>query len=180
MSARPKYAFLDIETTGLDPVKNEPWEIGYILMPGRKEWDYSIVPNPETVDPEASKVNGYGRRPSARVVSPDMACSLILEHLTGRIVIGNNVQFDLAFLREFLRRRGYIPNGRGVPWHYNPVCLKSMYGGLTGEPPPWDTRRIEHDFHIDRVALNAPEHTALGDARWNFAVYQKMMSRGTT
>jgi DNA polymerase III epsilon subunit-like protein len=168
---QPKYAFLDIETTGLDPVKNEPLEIAYILMPHRHEHSFTIVPQPERVGPVAMRVNGWGKRAFAPTVSPDMACGLILEHLTRRIVIGNNVQFDLSFLSHLLRRRGYNP----IPWHYNPVDLKAMWGGMVGEAPPWDTSKIEDDLDIERRDLEAPEHTALGDARWNFAVYNAIM-----
>lgn len=159
-------AFLDIETSGLDPVIHEPIEVAYILEPEGKVINVSLDFNVKGADPEALKVNGYGHREFApQVESNSIFAGLLVKDLKDRIIIGNNVQFDMNFLREFLRRHDLAPT-----WRHSVVDLKAIAGGVLGIEPPWHI-----DTLCEKLGATPPgleQHTALGDTIWNREFYQ--------
>lgn len=161
------HAFLDIETTGLDPVVHDALEVAYILEPEGEIVNVSLPFVQENADPKALEINGWGKRPFAPFMPPK-GFALKLQHdLKDRIIIGNNVQFDMGFLREFLRKQGV----GGPTWYYNVVDIKAIAGGACGKLPPWDTAEL-----CELIGTDPPDatvvHTALGDTVWNRDFYR--------
>jgi DNA polymerase III epsilon subunit-like protein len=105
-------AFIDTETTGLDPHTQEVIEIAIILVDSGKRTltlHRKIKPERlEVADPYALKVNGYAANPEAwndalpmSVVGPE-----IVSFLKGAVLVGHNVSFDREFLVRNLERSG--------------------------------------------------------------------------
>jgi DNA polymerase-3 subunit epsilon/ATP-dependent DNA helicase DinG len=93
---------LDIETTGLDPVKDTIIEIGAVRFNGnRVEAEYSQLINPgRPIPPMITQLTGISdemvrREPPIKAIIQDF------ESFVGDCpVLGHNIRFDLGFLRR--------------------------------------------------------------------------------
>lgn len=96
---KTKYAFIDIETTGLDCYKHEIIEIA-ILTDSQK---YHVKVSPQRLDIADSKaleINGYNSKDWDGAVR---ACDVALKTsnmLEGCVIVGHNPGFDMGFLGE--------------------------------------------------------------------------------
>jgi DNA polymerase-3 subunit epsilon len=145
-------AFIDTETTGLDPQVHEVIEIAIILTHSNgRTLTYHRKIKPERLDvadPIALKVNGYAANPEAwddalpmSAVGPEIL--LFLDNalsdgviLAGHnvVLVGHNVSFDREFLIQNLKRAGLKGNisHRTIDTitlayeHLQPLGLKSM------------------------------------------------------
>jgi DNA polymerase-3 subunit epsilon len=128
LAERP-LAFIDVETTGLDPQRHEVTELAVVfdahwLNKTAAPWTrritvvgdaavYTTKVKParlDQADPIALQINGYSEydwaaAPAASAVAP------IVAELLGRsganpIMVGHNVQFDISFLASLLRQGG--------------------------------------------------------------------------
>jgi DNA polymerase III epsilon subunit-like protein len=172
-----KIVFLDLETTGLNPFDNEILEVAMIVREDGapdKEIDFSLKIDLRKASERALKVNQYHTRRSQledKQVTRAKAVALLTVYLDGAIVVGNNVQFDLRFIENYLDGSAAET---ATPWHYHPVDLKALVAGRFGlGEPPWSTGEI-----ASAVGVNLPSqtvlHTAMGDCRWNRDVYDAL------
>ena len=170
--SKPDLVFLDLETSGLDPVEHEPIEFG-IVGPDTFEWTFSVPFDLGKASPEALEVNGWGARefaPPWGSGTPIEAAVSLHSHLSGRVLVGNGVHFDAAMVREFIRR--HAPALNPAPWDYRLVDLKSLAAGRIGvDPRDLSTAAIGRHFG---VPLPDDAHTAIVDARWNRDLFYAM------
>jgi len=110
----------DCETTGLDPIKNDPIEISiYRLSDGAHQTWFLKPTNPDNIDAAAVRVNGYnvddirgltkaGREkylPAEKQIISienwlnDDNCSAV-----DRLLVGQNVDFDKNMLQELWKK----------------------------------------------------------------------------
>lgn len=171
--SKPGLIFLDLETSGLDPVDDEPIEFG-IVGPGAAEWTFSVPFDEAKASPEALKVNGWGQREFAPLI-PDArdAAVKLWGYLGGNpapVLVGNAVHFDASFVREFIRR--HAPALNPEPWDHRLVDLKSLAAGRIGvDPRSLTSAAIGRHFG---VPLPDDAHTAIVDARWNRDLFYAM------
>lgn len=134
--------FLDTETTGLDVFSgHELLSIAVITEwpDGRIERWESLI-KPERLDlasEKALQINGYcdaiwAMAPTFDEVAPEILSRL--EYGDGKMLVGHNVQFDVTFIRESLKRKGYehrlaypmIDTITLAHEHLQPIGLRSM------------------------------------------------------
>lgn len=192
-------AVVDLETTGLDPERHDAWEIAIVRRNTNgmvSEYLWQKRPNEQALleaDPEALRINRYHER----MVVPDDAYALdftsgfggflpvtiglgemvkqIHTLLDGAVFIGSNPGFDAAFLRKMLG---------AAPWQYRPVCVATLAAGFLYSAEPGSMPDYGHPFstgHVSRhmgVSQPGPDdaHTALGDARWAFNLYNAVVT----
>lgn len=101
-------AFIDTETTGLDPSIHEIIEFAIIREDTEgfvEEWSTQIRPTHiETADPEALRINGYNTEAWAHAPTFDLAAEFISRMLDGCVLVGHNIAFDALFLTEEFKR----------------------------------------------------------------------------
>ncbi len=153
-------AFIDVETTGLDPAVNRIAEIGVVTVDGddAAEWTTFIA-----------QPNGQSRRPGSadglvepsEIATPcfkDIAVELE-KRLAGRLLIAHNARFDYAFLKaEFQRVR--------VDFSRDVLCTVMLSRRLYPQHA-----RHDLDSLMQRHDLRANvRHRALPDAQllWQF------------
>lgn len=104
-------AFLDIETTGLDPNTHDIIQYGIILeWPDGACQEYSgkILPkNIASADPKALALNGYTEEAWEDAQTTSEAAQEIHRLLKGAVIIGHNVHFDLGFIQVLMAREGF-------------------------------------------------------------------------
>jgi DNA polymerase III epsilon subunit-like protein len=175
-------AFLDVETTGLDPQENELLEVAFILRSddprtADQEVYFSLPIHLSRSSAQALEVNRFYERQDEldvlRVTYPEALHKLA--RLKGALVVGNNVQFDLRFIEAFLNRHEAFLAETGVesttPWYYSPLDLKAFVAGRCGMLKPASTKLIAE---VAGIPLPKDAHTALADARWNAQVYDAL------
>ena len=98
-----KYAFLDIETTGLDKENDEIIEIGVVCTDEKtitERWSAVVIPNkniPETV----TELTGIDKDTvNAEGIPLEKAMHILRDKLRGRVTVIYNAAFDMAFLRR--------------------------------------------------------------------------------
>lgn len=166
-------AFLDIETTGLDVRQHEVLEVAYVLRPAavgimqypEREVHFSLPINPSNANPKALEINGYYDRLAfleSIQINRMEACERLEDDLTGALIVGNNVGFDLRFLGQLLGSE---------PWFYQPLDLKAYAAGMCGKASPVGTKFLAE---LAEVPLPEDAHTALADACWNRDVYNEL------
>ena len=165
LAALPAIA-LDLETTGLDVANDRIVQIGAVAMRG------PMVLGEPRID---TRVDPGVPIPAAstrihRISDPDVAGSPRLpelfqqlgEALAGRVVVGQNVRFDLAVLRHEAARAG-------VPWRDPPVLdVTHLAGALDRGLVDLSLDSLANRFGVTIEA----RHDALGDslaAAWIFA-----------
>ncbi|NJP70409.1 3'-5' exonuclease [Streptomyces sp. C1-2] len=135
-------AFVDCETTGLDPARHHVWEIAVIRRRADGvdcEYLWQIRPDLTTAEPEALKIGRYEERfavpdgfeaiemfesgPPFRTTLPEVLFDL-QDALKDAVIVGSNPGFDVAFLTALLRA-----HGRKLPWHYRPVDISTLAAG---------------------------------------------------
>lgn len=118
-----KLAFIDTETTGLDPINNEIIEIAIKIIDTEiirttcvSDVSYEFegkfkIRCMETANPKALEINGYNEEEWQGAYNwSKQACERLVERLKDCVVVGHNVQFDIDFIREECNRQDvYCP-----------------------------------------------------------------------
>ena len=103
-------AFIDVETTGLNPQLHEIIEISIIkVCPVKGQTNFTSKVKPvhiEYASEEALRINGYNAKDWRSAPDADMVFSKVSEMLAGCILVGHNVRFDEEFLSETCHRLG--------------------------------------------------------------------------
>lgn len=169
------FVFIDIETTGLNLLKNEIIEIGCVLTTSSLkvvgEFELKIKPEHiENADPVALKINHYNEKDWEEAISLGEAMGILAKKVEGCIMVGHNVAFDAGFL-EYAFNKTKLTNSM----HYHKLDTISI---------AW--AKLHHDPSIEHFSLremcvrfgikNERAHSALSDARATYELYKKLMS----
>jgi hypothetical protein len=194
-------AFVDTETTGLDPERHEIWEVGLILPDG-SEHSWQLPVDLSRADSIALNVGQFHERRQLQglgFVSPAELsewCSRFVALTRGLHLAGCVVSFDAERLAKLLRANGECPM-----WHYHLIDVEALAAGYVSakcEGEGWDgtkgTVRVDRqDGSVNNIDGRPPwksvdlslavgvnpedfeKHTAMGDARWAKAIYEAVM-----
>ena len=162
-------AFLDIETSGLEPTVHDIVEIA-IIHPEKGEWSSRVKLDPgAVVQQEALKINGYIEGEWSAAPSFDQLMPKISELLDQVIIVAHNVAFDMAFIEYAFKRRSKTSNNLS---RYRIDTMMLAYEHLV----PSGISRLSLDAVCDFLGIsNEGNHRALQDARRCKAVYEKLM-----
>jgi len=168
------FAFLDIETTGLNLLQHEIIEIGCVVTtPDLKvleEFELKIKPEHiEDADPVSMKVNHYDADAWKSAYTLKEAMSILSEKVRGCIMVGQNVSFDFGFIEVAFTKLGIVN-----PMHYHKLDTIAIAWAKLHRDPDLDyfsLREMCLRFGIE----NKSPHTGLGDARATYELYKKLM-----
>ena len=179
---RHNLAFIDVETTGFDPIKNEMIEIAGIVakqipQAGRgpkleiiDEFEFKIKPEHlETADPEALRINGYNEAEWLFAPSLTEVMKAISEKTIDAILVAQNVMFDHGFLQAAFQKTG-VQN----KMHYHKLDLIPMaFAKLYHDEKAvhFNLRALAEYFSIK----NEKAHSALSDIRTTFEIYKRLL-----
>jgi len=182
LDSRRDLAFIDVETTGFDPVTQEVVEIGCIIMerdptdPTKltlvEEIDMKVKPDHiETADPGALRVNGYNEADWIFAYTQQQAFQLLADKTKGCVFVAHNVAFDWNFVDTSFRRLG-IEHG----FERNKLDTLSIayakFSGNNSDIRHLSLRSLCEHFEIK----NEKAHSALPDVRAMIEIYKKLMA----
>lgn len=121
-----KIAFVDLETTGLNPHTAEIIEIGVLVynLKAKTIKEHQVKVRPlyiERADPKALEVNGYTEKAWKDAVTLEEALNQIAEVCEGATFLAWNATFDWSFLEK-----AYHDTGLNIPFHYHRICVMSI------------------------------------------------------
>ena len=168
-------AFIDLETTGLDPACHEILEAAVIRVDGGTlaEIDHTDVRvHPERIEdasPEALRINGYAPEAWKDAASLGQALEWIAPLLDGAVLAGHNPGFDRAFLEAGCRRTGIAPPA----WDHHLLDTASLAW------PLFASGRLA-SLSLDAVCahlgiVRKERHRALADAANSLDVARRMI-----
>lgn len=158
-------AVLDVETTGLHPQRDGIWEIAVLLVDaGRVSGRLSWLLDPGQPLPGAiaalSGVLDAELRDQPRFAA---IAGELLAALQGRLLVGHNLRFDLAFLRRGLRAAGLALRARQL-------CTLRLARQLYPELPAHGLDALCAQFAIPRFIA----HRAPADAEATWQLLQRL------
>lgn len=171
-----RLAFLDTETTGLDPDLHEVWEVGVIVREddGTETEEHWFLPvDLGRADAVALRIGGFHDRYDRELVERlDLFARDFAKLTRGCHLVGAVISFDEERLRRLLRSNGACPE-----WHYHLIDIEALVAGQFGVQPPWKSDEL--GAMVGTLVSDEDRHTAIGDARWAKAVYDAVMAPPT-
>jgi DNA polymerase III subunit epsilon len=157
--AHQRFAVVDVETSGLSPVRHRILQVAVVEVQGDgtvlDEWTTLVRPSWWRVGPRhvhGLTVRRVWRAPKLARVAPELVA-----RLDGRVIVAHNMAFDWAFIERGLGRAGVHP-GR------EPLRLCTLELSRALDPERTRSHRLgdlcrQHGIVLERA------HDALADAR---------------
>jgi len=162
--------YIDTETSGLDPQRNEIWEIA-LVSDDDEDAVWLLPVDLSRAEPDALRIGRFYERWSHTKTTPLVEAADAIARLTaGAHLVGVNPAFDAAFLSVFLRANGYCP-----AWEYHLVDVLALAAGKLAAEPPWSSRVLSTAVGVNPEDYD--RHTALGDACWAKAIYEAVIGK---
>lgn len=161
---------LDLETTGLRAGSDRIVQIGAMGMgAGAQTEPFGVLVDPGLPIPAASsRIHGITDETVAGADALPLVLPRLRERLSGHLILGFNIGFDLAVLAAEAERHG-------LDWNWTAaLCLRQLATRLLGP----EAMMILGDLESLAAHYQVPvtdRHTALGDAAITLAIYQKML-----
>jgi hypothetical protein len=162
-------AYVDTETTSLDPHTGEIWEVGLVLRRpdgGRSTHSWLLPVNLAQADPMSLAMNGFHDRFDLDKVTPvgstwdsyDTGGRFLKKGFADQfadltrkaVLIGAVPSFDERRLWDLLRRHGQCPM-----WHYQPIDAETLVAGYLIGVKAAKIRTGSHDEALVSLAAMA-------------------------
>jgi DNA polymerase III alpha subunit (gram-positive type) len=179
----PAFFAFDVETTGLDPKRDEIIQLAYQLLDGNlnlvKSGTFFVWPRNTTVSAEVAKINGYSTQKwsANKAISQVELYGQLRDMLSPHkklIPMGHNVKFDLSFLQALFETYGEDKVYRtSLSYHSFDTVAISMFAdyvlhsGLNGS---YKLTHLTERYKIDHSAA----HTADSDIAATVALFKTL------
>lgn len=175
-----KLAFIDIETTGTNPLKHEIIELACLLAKQNEDGTFSTLSefevkvkpeHIETAEPEALRINGYDESQWLFAHSLEEALKLLNQKIDGEATfIAHNVTFDYSFIVNAYSRLGM----KEPFFHKYDTLTMALVRFRNSE----ETQRLSLKALCEKFGIvNEKAHTAMADVRATFEVFKRLMSK---
>jgi DNA polymerase III epsilon subunit family exonuclease len=164
-----RFAFLDLETTGLSPwFGDRICEVGIVISEGKRiRKQYQQLVNPERpLSPGAASTNGLSDGDLEAAPSFAQVADEVAQWLKGAVVVCHNAQFDIQFLDSEFKRLGHEIQISNL---IDTLNLARQFFEL----PSYSLLSIAEAFQVPITAV----HRALDDALTLRGVFFGMMDR---
>jgi len=159
---------LDLETTGLQPARDRIVQIGAVTIDDDPR-QLDMLVNPGMAIPKTSTaIHGLSASDVEHAAAFPLALPTLREFITGRVILGYNIGFDLAVLSAEAKRHG-------MEWTWpGALCLRQLATVLMGRESMLMIADLEGlALHFEVPIID--RHTALGDALMSAALFKKML-----
>ena len=162
-----RFAFLDLETTGLSPwFGDRICEVGIVISEGKRiKQQYQQLVNPERpLSPGAASTNGLSDEELKSAPLFEEVAPRLLGMLSDTVVVCHNAQFDIQFLDSEYKRLGHEVQ---IPNLIDTLKLAREFYDLSSN----SLLSIAEAFHVPMTGA----HRALDDALTARSIFFAMM-----
>lgn len=176
-------AFIDVETTGLDPDKHEIIQLACVIAKQTPrvgkgpeisivdEFELKVAPTRlQDAEPDALRINGFNEMEWVFAVDLKNAMEHFAKKAKGAIMVAHNLTFDDAFIQKAFKSTG-VEN----TLHFQKLDSLSLAFAQHYNKPDVDKYSLRYLCEVYGVK-NERAHTALADTKALFEVYKKMMN----
>ena len=166
LSAGDRFVLIDLETTGLQPGRDEIIEFGALRIDGDKETEFSCLVRPAGPLPKTiAELTGLTDETlQAQGLAMEQALQQFLTFIGRDKLVGYNLSFDMAFLRAACQRTGQL-----MPANRSTDLLNLARRKISGVSNFKLTTLAAH-FALPQQA----SHRALADCRLMKEIYSKL------
>ncbi len=175
-------AFIDCETSGLDPNRHEMIELAVVLarqverqgkgpkleIIAEKEWKIKMK-NIENAEEQALRINGYNEADWIFAFELDAVMKEFAKLTEGATFVSHNLTFDYSFVSKAFEKTGVANK-----MHYGKLDTISMAVARLYDVPQAQSLSLKALCELFKVD-NKKAHTALADTLALVEVYKKMM-----
>jgi len=167
MAKYEKLIFVDLETTGANPIVDRITEIGIVEVQGEQVARWSTLVNPQVpIPPFIQNLTGITDAMVASAPVFEDLAEALLERLRGGLFIAHNARFDYGFLRNAFK-------AAGLSLRADVLCTVKLSRRLYPEEPKHNL-----DVLIQRHQLQADgRHRALADADLLWQLWGKLQQK---
>ena len=162
-----RFAFLDLETTGLSPwFGDRICEVGIVISEGKRIKErYQTLVNPERpLSPGAASTNGLSDEELMSAPLFEEVAPRVLGLLSDTVVVCHNAQFDIQFLDSEYKRLGHEIQ---IPNLVDTLKMARQFYDLSSN----SLLSVAEAFHVPMVTT----HRALDDALTARGIFFAMM-----
>lgn len=161
------YVIFDIETTGLKPAIHEITEIGALKINNQEVKDmFSQLIKPKTsISPEIARLTGIDDNMVKDSLPIDQVLPKFIEFIDKSILVAHNTDFDVAFIKEMLRRTNQPEINNSV------ICTVKLARHLLPNLPNHKLHSVASHFGF-KVENR---HRAMGDAELTYQIWLKFI-----
>jgi hypothetical protein len=164
-------AFLDCETTGLDPRIHQPYEVCYWREDSDNPRTLHLPHTLDCADGAALRIGGYFDRSFWPFPDNGKVRAELVGALEGVTLVGSNPAFDAAMLTRYI----------GTPvWHHRLINVAEGAMWVFGWDRPKGLAEVTHELLTRGYEIPLPDHTAEGDVRCTRAVYEALRAERRT
>ncbi len=163
----PRYAIIDIETTGLSPAAEKITEIAIFIHDGQQLVDEFVsLINPEKKIPyRIIQMTGINNQMVEQAPKFYEVAKKIVEITKDCIIVGHNVRFDYGFIRNEFKSLGY-------DFHSPTLDTIKLSRKLIPGRPSYGLGKLCKDLGIENTA----RHRAAGDAMATLKLFELLRS----
>jgi DNA polymerase III subunit epsilon len=163
-----KFAVIDVETTGLNPLSDKIIEIGIIFIEDGSEVSaYSQLIHPGRPFPSSiSSLTGITGKMAAESPLFEEVASQVNEMTAGYILVGQNVHFDYSFVKNEMRKSG-------ISFSRKTICTAELSRLFFPNKKSHSLKSLCRNFEI----TNTQPHRALPDASATALAFLEMKNR---
>lgn len=165
----PTLAFVDTETTGLDPRIHQPYEVCIWRKGWEKPQTFALPHTLDHADAGALTIGHYWDRERQWKQGDHTTARVIATHLRDVTLVGSNPGFDAAMLTRVI----------GTPvWRHRMIDVGTVAMVTFGLDLPIGLAEVHSRLVDIGYDIPGPDHTAEGDVRTTRAVYEVLRSIG--
>lgn len=163
----PTLAYVDTETTGLDPRIHQPYEACIWLEDWKHPNTFSLPHDLQHADAQALAIGRYWERGCEYRRGDHTTGRVIASHLRGTTLVGSTPSFDAAMLTRVI----------GTPvWHHRMIDVSNVAMVVLDLPRPIGLAEVRTRLVDLGYDIPEPDHTAEGDVRTTRAAYEALRS----
>lgn len=161
------YTVIDVETTGLDPKKDELIEVAAIKVRNDEivETYSSLIKPRTTIPPKITAITGITNEMVKKAPKRRAVIKELYDFIGDDIIMGHNVTFDIAFINNKNLTK-HLNNDYFDTLEYTRAKLPKLYS--------YKLTSLKKYFNIK---IDKKEHRALADAIVTYKVHQRAKDR---
>lgn len=102
-----RFIILDVESTGLDPLKDKILSIGAVEVLNNQIYlshTFELYLEQEEFNPKSAVIHGILKNGNVEKLNEEKAIEKLIDYIKGSIIVGHSIQFDISILNTTIKK----------------------------------------------------------------------------